>query len=375
MRNRIFRTSLLFVFLLSTVLLTPALAQQKEDWPGKTFTVTKEVWRTPAKSQGRTGTCWCFSTTSFLESEAHRLGRGDFNLSEIYTVYYAYLEKPARYIRMHGNQTLGQGGLSHDVIYFVRKYGLVRKEDYDGLIYSKDGHNHSEMSRAVFSMIKGLVDERRSGPSPKWPNAVQGILNAYIGKVPSKIEYEGKELTPKQFADEVLQIPYDDYLEFTSYSYMPFWKQGELLIPDNWMHFDGFYNVPLDDFVRIIDHALENGYSLVFDLDTAEKTYNSRKGIAFTPEDKEGAVIDQELRDAMFDDWRTIDTHLEHAVGLADDEKGKRWFLVKNSGGEDRGPYKGHEYFSENFVRGKVPFIMVHKDGLPGDIKEKLGIK
>jgi len=345
----------LTVSVLAIILVSvPALAQNrpaKETLPDKEFTIVKEVWRTPAKSQGRTGTCWCFSTTSFLESEAYRLGRGEFNLSEIHTVYYAYLEKAHRYARRHG---------------------LVRKSDYDGFLPGKEKkHNHSEMYTSFKAVIDGIVGGR--GPSDSWPQSIRGILNAYIGEVPTTIDYDGRKMTPKQFSDEVLDLPFDDYVEITSYSYLPFWGSGELLIPDNWMHYDDFYNVPLEDYIRIIDYALSNGYSLVFDLDVAAPTYNPGAGMAFVEADKKGGVVDQAERDSLFDTWRTQDHHLEHAVGIAKDEKDATWYLVKNSGGEDRGPFKGHEYFSQNFVRAKVLFIAVHKDGVPADIREKLG--
>jgi bleomycin hydrolase len=379
MRWRIFTTAIALSVAVGILLSVPAVAQtrpEKESLPDKHFTIIKEVWRTPSKSQGWTGTCWCFSTTSFLESEAYRLGRGEFNLSEIHTVYYAYLEKASRFIRLHGETAAGQGGLSHDVIYIARKYGLVRKEDYSGFLPgAEEKHNHSEMYTAFKAVIDGIVGNKRGGPSFNWPNAIRGILDAYIGEAPSKINYNGREITPKQFADEVLNLPLNDYVEITSYSYLPFYSKGELLIPDNWLHYDDFYNVPLEDYIRIVDNALENGYSLVFDLDVAAPTFNTDAGQVFVEADKTGGVIDQKQRDDMFDTWATEDHHLEHAVGIAKDEKGATWFLVKDSGGVERGPFEGHEYFSENFVRAKVLFVLLHKDGIPADIKEKLGIK
>ncbi len=376
-RKILFSTIAVFTAI-ACLFAVPSLAQtrpEKQSLDDKEFTIIKDVWRTPAKSQGRTGTCWCFSTTSFLESEAYRLGRGEFNLSEIHTVYYAYPEKADRFIRMHGNNTAGQGGLSHDVFYIAGKYGLVRKADYDGFLPDAEKtHNHSEMYSAFKGLIDGIVDNSRSRPSYNWPNALKGILNAYIGAVPEKINYNGAEMTPKQFADDVLNLPLDDYVEITSYSYMPCCKKGELLIPDNWMHYDDFYNVPIDAYIKIIDHALSNGYSVVFDLDVGAPTFNSSVGQAFVEEDKNGGVVDQKQRDVLFDSWGTQDHHLEHAVGIAKDEKGATWYLVKDSGGTERGPFEGHEYFSENFVRAKVLFIVLHKDGIPADIKARLGI-
>jgi bleomycin hydrolase len=358
--------------------------KKKSEPPVKKFKVLKEVWRTPAKSQGKTGTCWCFSTTSFLESEAHRLGRGDFELSEMFTVYHAYLEKALRYVRLHGKSRFSQGGLSHDVIYVMKKYGIVRDSDYSGLKPGETMHKHNEMERVAEGMMEGVI---KSGGKKElsskwidgrlfsnWFDALRGLLDSYLGKVPETIGYKGRRISPKQFSDEVLALPFDDYIEVTSYSYLPFYKTGELLVPDNWMHCRNYYNVKLDDFVRIIDHALERGYSLVFDLHVTEEDYKSLKGYAVVKADSEGVVVSQDMRDTMFEDWRTSDVHLVHAVGIAEDEEGKKFYITKDSVTSDVGPYKSLKYFSENYVRAKALSYMINKDGLPDDLREILGI-
>lgn len=374
MKKSVSFKTLLLAVILSIAVAIPALAQREEiDLPDKEFTMVEEVWRTPAKSQGRTGTCWCFSTTSFLETEVDRLGNGKWNLSEIFTVYHAYLEKAAHFVRLHGNMTFGQGGLSHDVLYLVQKYGLVRREDYNGLFLGEENHNHRDLSRSAKAFVNEVIKARPGELNWKWMEAYKGILNGYIGPVPKEIQVGDKKLTPVQFANDVLKIPYDDYVEITSYSSIPFYKKGQLLIPDNWMRAE-MYNVPIDDFIKVMDHALNNKISLVIDLDVASPTYSREKGYAIAPKGMEEMEVDQKLRDELFDTWATIDHHLQHMVGIAKDKDGKKFYLIKDSGGPNRGPFKGHFYFSENFIRTKILFIMVHKDGIPADIKAKLGI-
>ncbi len=387
MKRNIFIFALLLSIGLGPFLQSAALEKEKKksELPDKKFKVLTEIWRTPAKSQGKTGTCWCFSTTSFIESEVHRLGRGDFELSEMFTVYHAYLEKALRYVRLHGKSRFSQGGLCHDVVYIMKKYGTVRDSDYSGLKPGKMMHKHNEMGRVAAGMVEGVIKSGgKKELSSKWTdgkllsnwlNALRGLLDSYLGKVPEMIEYKGRKMTPKQFSDEVLALPFDDYIEVTSYSYLPFYTTGELLVPDNWMHYRNYYNVKLDDFVRIIDHALERGYSLAFDLHLTEKDYKSLKGYAIVQADSEGVVVRQDMRDTMFEDWRTSDVHLVHAVGIAKDEEGKKFYMTKDSVTSDVGPYKSLEYFSENYVRAKALSYMIHKDGLPNDIRKKLGIE
>ncbi len=354
----------------------------------KNFKTIKEVWTTPFKSQGKTGTCWCFSTTSFLESEAHRLGRGDFEISQMYTVYYAYIEKALRTIRTHAENPFREGGLSHDVIYLMGKYGAVPRSNYIGIKDAENKYDHREMYNALSGMLKGIFAVGKDAPIGGhwidgqfqwyWLSGFKGVLDAYLGKLPDSIMYNGKNLTPRQFSAEVLNLPLDDYIEITSYSLFPFNSAEELLLPDNWLHYHKFYNVPLDDFMRIIDHALENGFSLCADLHLNKDEFKSKKNYALGHDEEKGVQITQNERDGMFDNWRTEDVHLEHIIGMAKDEQGKKYYKAKDSvSSEDgnSGPYYNKEYLSENFVKSRVLFIMVHKDGLPHDISVKLGTK
>ncbi|RPI18978.1 MAG: hypothetical protein EHM61_28565 [Acidobacteria bacterium] len=364
--------SLIVAFYL-TALVFPA------DSPsGKQFAIVKEVWRTPPKSQGSSNTCWSFGTTSFLESELHRRGRGDFELSQMFMVYHAYQEKALHYVRRQGKDQFGMGGLSHDVLYLMRKYGTVPRADYIGLLPGEADYNQRDLYRGLAGFLRGITDATSVDGNwsngqlrSKWSAAVRGTLEAYLGKPPSEVRYQGRTLSPRQFADEVLAVPYDDYVEITSYSQWPFYQQGELLLADNWLHYNRYYNLPLDEFMQVVDHALENGFSMVFDLHLIPGAYSGKKGYGTVPADADGSLITQDLRDTMLETWETYDDHLEHAAGIAKDTEGKKFYLLKDSVNVKDKPF---EYISENYVRSKVLFFMIHKDGLPPAIRQKLGL-
>ena len=353
--------------------------------PHKQFTVQTEVWRTPYKPQGQTGMCWAFSTTSFLESELKRLGRGEFELSQVYIAYNAYLEKVRRYVYRQGGGVFGQGGLPHDVIHIMRTRGAVPLGVYNGLLPGRERHAHKEMFAILRGVLEGVVAAGNDGElsggwsdgtlESHWFDDVRDILDNHLGAPPERFDYRGRSVTPLQFADEILKLPYDDYIEITAYSYLPRNRTGELLLHDNWLHYDRYYNLSLDDYIAVIDHALENGYSLVLDLHTTKELYTSLSGVAELSEDLEAEGIGQDARDTMLEEWKTTDVHLVHCVGIATDETGGRYYMVKDSWGADEGPYKNLEYLSEAFVRAKALFIMVHKDGVPRDIRTELGIE
>ncbi|MBI4720770.1 MAG: hypothetical protein HY770_06045 [Chitinivibrionia bacterium] len=351
----------------------------------KRFTVLKEVWRTSYKPQGQTGMCWSFSTTSFLESEVKRLGGGEYELSPVFTAYHAYLEKSSRFVRRQGGDVFGQGGLPHDVIHVMQTCGAVPLAAYSGLPAGERKHDHRELFAVLNALVKAVVKTGEGGNlsgawsggrvQSAWMEDFRDILDNHLGAPPSSIAVEGRTITPRQFADEVLAVPYDDFVEITSYSFLPPYGAGELPLHDNWLHYSGYYNVPLDDFIRIADHALERRFSMVFDLHTTDELYKSLSGYAELAPDVEGGAVTQDMRNTMLEDWSTTDVHLVHCVGLAKDDAGKKFYRVKDSWGADEGPYEDLEYLSENFVRAKALFLMIHKDGLPGDVREKLGIK
>jgi bleomycin hydrolase len=382
-----------YTWLLFLIISIPLIAQvdiknqTEEELNTKKFNVIKEVWARPFKSQGETRTCWCFATTSFLESEAHRLGRGDFEISQMDIVYNSYIEKAIRYIRSHTENPFRPGGLSHDVIYLIEKYGALPRESYLGNKDYNNKYDHREMNKVLSGMMSGVSDAGKLAPlngrwidgqfSWYWLSGFTGLLDAYLGKPPDSIEYNGKNLTPRQFSNEILNLPLDDFIEITSYSQFPFYSTSELLLPDNWLHYNKYYNVPLNDFKRIIDHSLENGYSLCADLHVKEDELISKKNFLLSLDVEKDIQITQYERDALFDNWRIEDIHLEHIIGIAQDEKGKKFYKAKDSIGsdDDEGPLHNKEFLSENFIESRVLFILVHKNGVPDDIALKLGIK
>ncbi|HGY91674.1 MAG TPA: aminopeptidase [Planctomycetes bacterium] len=339
--------------------------------PDGRFTLEIEVPRFGVINQDATGTCWSFGTTSFLESEVGRMTGEKVNLSEMYTVRGAYIEKTKRFLKMKGKNTYGQGGLCHDVIDVIRKYGAVPADVYTGLCNGRRRHNHTEMESLLAGMAKALVARRRV--SPLWPQALEKVMDVYIGEAPESFDWNGKTYSPKSFSDEVLKLPYDSYVEVMSFATEPFYKRAALDVPDNWMHYDRYVNVPVDDMMAAMDHALGKGFSVAVDMDVSEPGFAPMKGTAQLPAKLESGKITDELRKEQFLNKQTTDDHLMHIVGVARDKDGKVWYLTKNSWGPV-GPYKGYVMMSRPYVALKMLSFMAHKDGLPkgflGKIKD-----
>ncbi len=384
-----------FSIILGMILLNSNFlySQQKKEDGDKSpyqFTIDYEIPHTPVKNQARTGTCWCFSTVSFLESELLRLGKGELNLSEMFVVRHTYPHKAESYIRLHGNATFGQGGQSHDVIDQVRRYGIVPEEIYPGMEIGEKKHNHSEM----FNVLKAILDATLKGKklTPRWKDAFNRVLDVYLGEPPVDFVFQGKKYTPKSFAENYLRLNLDDYVELTSYQNYPFYEKCRLEVPDNWTFNDNYYNVPIDVLEKIIDHALKHGYSVVWDGDITERDFSTRKtGYAIVPEKdweekteaerKEKITepvkekkITQEMRQLTFDNFQTTDDHLMHIVGLAHDQKGTKFYYTKNSGGVEGRKFNGYVYMSRSFVRLKTIAIMVNKNAIPRKYRKKLGL-
>jgi bleomycin hydrolase len=396
MRNK----ALPFVVLLATLLVFSAATSAEEEKDDKKdpsaayeFTVEVEVDRTPVKNQYRTGTCWCFATISFLESELLRTGKGEFDLSEMFVVRNTYPHKADNFIRLHGTANFSQGGQAHDVMNCVRRYGLVPESAYSGMEIEESRHNHGEMVSVLTAMMDAVLNRNGKRVTPRWSDALEAVLDVYLGRQPEVFTFDGEEYTPKSFNEKVLKIDPDDYVELTSYSHNEFYTQCRLEIPDNWDYNGEYYNLPIDDLERIIEHALENGHSVVWDGDVSEEEFNSKKlGYAVVPEIawedrlheeqelkevftgpvKEKAIT-QEDRQKTLDNFTTTDDHLMHIVGLASDQEGTRFYLTKNSGGVDR-KNDGYMYMSQAFVRLKTTAILVNKAAIPEDITSKLGL-
>jgi bleomycin hydrolase len=355
------------------------------------FTVEVEVERTPVKNQYRTGTCWCFATISFLESELLRTGKGEFDLSEMFVVRNTYPQKADNFLRLHGTANFSQGGQAHDVMNCIRRHGLVPESSYSGMEIGEDRHNHGEMVAVLTAMMDAVLLRKGKRVTPRWSDAFNAVLDEYLGQSPGVLTYDGKEYTPQQFNETVLQLDPDDYVELTSYSHHEFYSRFRLELPDNWDYNGEYFNVPIDDLERIIEYALKNGHSVVWDGDVSEEEFNSKKmGYAVVPEidwedrlheeqelDKvfigpvKEKVITQALRQKTIDNFTTTDDHLMHIVGLARDQEGTRFYLTKNSSGTDR-KNAGYMYLSQAYVRLKTTAILVNKAAIPEDIASKL---
>ncbi|MDF1550858.1 MAG: C1 family peptidase [Bacteroidales bacterium] len=340
------------------------------------FTITKSIPTTSVKNQYRTGTCWSFATISFLETEALRLGKPAFDLSEMYIVKKAYTDKAKKYVRYHGKANFSEGGQAHDVLNVIKKHGLLTEEIYPGLNYGSTTHNHSELVNLLTGMLNGLISDTRSGPSPSWLPAFEGSVESYLGKAPSEIKYQNKNYDPIKFSKEVVGINPDDYVELTSFKNYPYNKMINLEIPDNWSH-DLYYNVSENDLMQVIDYALNNGYSVAWDGDVSEEDFNHTAGTAvLSLKESDDIIINgiDNMRQKTFDNYSTTDDHLMHLTGLAKDNNGSIFYLTKNSWGENSNKYGGYLYMSQWYVQLKTVAIMVHKDALPKDIKKKIGL-
>lgn len=355
------------------------------------FTPIKNLEVTPVQDQGYTGTCWSFSTLSFFESELIRIGKKDFQLSEMYVARRCYEDKADLYVRMHGCTNFAQGGAFHDVTHVLKNYGMVPEEVYKGLNYGSKAHDHSEIEKVLTAYVKSVVES--GGKSNKltdaWKKGFHSLLDAYFGTVPATFEYKGKTYTPQSYGKEMALNP-DDYIEITSFSHHPFYSTFTLEVPDNWL-WGKVYNVPLEDLSAIMEYALTNGYTVAWASDVSEKGFSYKNGLAIVPEkdwseySKEEIekmftepvkqrTITQEMRQKAFDNYETQDDHGMHITGLFKDNLGQKFFLVKNSWGTKGNECDGFFYASEAFFLYKTTSIMLHKKAVPPAIAKKLGL-
>lgn len=370
---------------------------------GYQFTEVVSVPATPVKNQASTGTCWCFATTSFMESELLRMGKGTYDLSEMFIVRQKYMNQLQDNYLHGGDGNIGQGSLSHTFMNAYRQVGIVPEEVYIGINYNSDKHNHSELVRYIHAIADVAVKARHR--SPEYYKLIDNLFDTYLGKLPEKFTYKGKEYTPKSFAAS-LGLNMDDYIELTSFTHHPYYQKFDVEVPDNWEH-ALMYNLPLDEMMETVDYALNNGYSVCWDGDVSEKGFSFKNGVAINPEVKkvedlsntdrarfekldEKSRLEEvfkfeqpypeinvtpEVRQTGFEAFVTTDDHLMHLTGITKDQNGTKYYITKNSWGTDRNKFGGYLNMSESYVRAKTIFIMVHKDAIPKAIKAKLGIK
>jgi bleomycin hydrolase len=363
--------------------LTGSFAISQE--AGYIFTSKKEIPCTSVKNQSSTSTCWCFSGISFFESEMIRMGKKSVDLSVMYIVRHTYEKKAEMYARMHGSSTLAGGGEYGDDLTGMAEAGLVPESVYRGLNYGTTLHNHNEMD----GVLKGYMDAliKNSKLSTAWMAGFNGILDAYLGKVPENFIWEGKTYTPATFMKETGLNP-DDYICVTSFSHHPFYKKFALEVPDNWAG-GLFMNVPLDEMMQIVSNSVANGYSVAWASDMSDKGFSMKEGVAIVPEKnwsdmtaeeaakafsgpKPEKVITQEMRQNEFDNYSTTDDHGMHIVGLATDQAGTQYYKVKNSWGIT-GKYNGFIYVSKPYIALRTTNIMVNKKAIPEAIARKMG--
>lgn len=383
--------------------LTFAQSEDKEE-DGYKFQTVKEIPITSIKNQNRSGTCWAYSSLGFFEAELLRLGKGEYNLCEMYLAHKTYEDRAKASVRLHGDISFSEGGSFYDAVYCMQHYGMVPEEAMPapGSLYGDTLANFTEFFPLATKYVESIAKSESKQLSPAWMNGLNGIFDAYLGKVPETFTYKGKTYTPQSF-QESLGLNLDDYVSLTSYNHHPFYKPFIIEIQDNWRWSES-YNLPIDELMQVMDNAINNGYTFAWGSDVSETGF-TRNGLAVFPDTEEKAAdlsgsdmahwlglstyekqkeaqtkpcpeksYTQEERQRDYDNWTTTDDHGMLIYGIAKDVNGTEYFMVKNSWG-DAGKYKGIWYASKPFVRNKTMNILVHKDAVPKDIKKKLGIK
>ena len=383
--------------------------QQPKD-SGFVFTTVDSVGITPVKNQFRSGTCWCFSTLGFLESEVMRLNKGkQVDFSEMFVVSHTMVDRAEYVVRMYQSAQFSAGGSAYDVIYCMKHYGLVPQDAMPGIKYGSTPADtlpvHAELDAVAGGYVKALGRNLKK-LTPVWKQGLQAVYDTYLGECPEKFNVDGKQYDPFSYVKS-LKLNADDYVSITSYTHHPYsYEEGHprfvLEVPDNW-RMDMMYNVPMEDLMRIIDNAIKNGYTMAWGADVSETGF-TRKGVAVVPDEAHGAditgsdmahwlglsanekkeeltkrplpelEITQEMRQQAYNNWETTDDHGMQIFGTATDQTGKLYYMIKNSWGTDRMDYKGIWYVSRAFMQYKTNDILVHKDAIPKDIRKKLGL-
>jgi len=360
-------------FLLLAICFSPILLQAQVHVD---FTIENQVKTSVIKSQDQTGTCWCFATVSFIETEAIRQGKPEIDISEMYLVRNTYINKAKSFIRFQGKNNFSEGGQAHDAINSAIEAGFVPESVYSGLNYGEKVHKHGELETVLKGYLDGVVKNANQKLSTTWLNGVKSALDSYLGVPPVSFVYNGKNYTPQTFAKEVVGFNAGDYVEITSYSHHPYYSQFDLEIPDNWAH-ARYYNLPIDELIQIMDNALKTGYSVDWDGDVSEEGFSHKNCVAEL--DNSDLLQIKEMgydkfRQFTFDNYQTTDDHLMHITGIAKkNDSQKKYYLTKNSWGKSNAA-DGFLYMSDDFVKIKTVAILVHKNAIPKDLAKKMNI-
>ncbi|SEA19770.1 bleomycin hydrolase [Arachidicoccus rhizosphaerae] len=360
---------------------------------GFQFTNVIDLSTTPVENQGSSGTCWSYSANSFLESEMIKNGQAPVHLSKIYTVRNAYMEKAEAYVLMQGGLSWGDGGEGHDVINMYAKYGTLPESDYTGLVNGKQINQFGPMQKKLKALLDSVVATKGQIDPAAWRAEFKKILDDSLGAVPASFQYKGKTYTPETFAKEVAHLDADNYIEFISQTSTPYYKKAMMMASDNWA-FQWDYNITPTDMTDVIDNALKNGYTVGWGADVSEPYFSWPNGVAFVPKnaeelegkkltrdeksaiyngDRTELVITPENRQQGLEDYTTTDDHGMHIVGMAKDQDGKEFYIVKNSWGT-KNDYKGFLYVSKAYVQYKTTSLLVNKKSVPKNLAKKISM-
>ncbi len=350
--------------------------QSKIDLPNDPALYTT-AWCQPVESQGNTGTCWCFSTTSFYETEVFRQTGKHVEISELHTVYWEYVEKARRFIEKRGDSEFGEGSEGNAVAKIMKEYGAVPEEAYSGLIDNRKFHTHAKMFEEMNNFLQSMKE------SNAWNvnyglETIKEIMNHYIGVPPTSFNVDGKTYDPQSYLKDYLKLNPDDFVEILSYKQEPYWQQVEYSVPDNWWHSKDYYNIPLDDFMKVLKKAVKSGYTLSIGGDVSETGFSRETNCAIVPDyDIPSAYINEDARQFRFSNGSTTDDHGMHLIGILENYKGtgKDWYLIKDSSsgsrnvGADDAKF-GYYFFSEDYIKLKMMGFTIHKDAVKDILKK-----